>query len=135
MKNDEINFEKLRTFLSNKKVKEFLRWLKKDKRRIRLIHKILPVLITKYGKRLTFDEIVKLTKINRRSLCTILKQLKQLRIISDYDSETIVQLDQDDATTFATHEKKEKFFYRYRYQLYELENSSLIIAAIYGVCL
>ncbi len=117
MKNEEPIFEKLRTFLSNKKVKTFLLWLKKDKRRIRLIRKILPVLITKYGKRLTFDEIVKLTKVNRTSLGIIMKKLKQLRILSDYDSEKIIQLDQDNIITFATHEKKEKFFYRYRYQL------------------
>ncbi len=135
MKNDEINFEKMRTFLSNKRVKEFLRWLKKDKRRVRLIHKILPVLITKYGKRLSFAEIVKLTKINRTSLALIMKQLKQLKIISDYDAEKIIQLDRDDSITYATHERKEKFFYRYRYQLHDLENSSLTIAAIYGACL
>ncbi len=135
MKNEEPIFEKLRTFLSNKKVKTFLLWLKKDKRRIRLIRKILPVLITKYGKRLTFDEIVKLTKVNRTSLGIIMKKLKQLRILSDYDSEKIIQLDQDNIITFATHEKKEKFFYRYRYQLYDLENSILTISAIYGACL
>lgn len=135
MNKELIAFKKLTTFLSDQKNKDFLKWLKKDIRRIELARKILSILMKRYNTRLTFDEIANITKINRRSLSTILKKLKQVKILSDYDSEKIVQLKQRGDFSYATNNNLEKFFYRYRYQLYDLENSILTIVAIWAICL
>lgn len=128
-------FEKLSEFLSAQRNKDFLKWLKKDIRRTRLVGKILSILMKRYRTRLTFDEIASITKINRRSLSTILKKLKQVKILSDYDSEKIIQLKQSGSFSYATSNQSERFFYRYRYQLHDLENSMLIIAAVWAICL
>jgi selenocysteine lyase/cysteine desulfurase len=140
IENKEVTaYKNLIAFFKDKKSKMFLKWLKKDKRRINLFNKVMSVLLKQYTKRLTFDEIHKESKICKRSLIDVLKKLKQLKIITDYDEEKIVHIVCEyidgKKVEHAVNDQAEKFFYRYKYKLCNLENSNLLIVAIWAICL
>lgn len=118
----------------DKQANNFMKWLSKDKRRLILMKKVLNILIAHQDKRLTFDQLLKKTKTCRSSLSLIIKKLRDMQMISDYDTEMIIQKTRmQGKLEYTTGESEERFFYRYKYRFCNLERTSLLLAAIWGL--
>jgi len=121
-------------FFQNKQAINFIKSLNEDKRRLLLIKKILSILFKYQNTRLTFDQILKETKLCRSSLSSAIRKLKLIGVISDYDTEKIIQKNKtQDGFEYAINNDEERFYYRYRYKLKESDEAVLLLSAIWAL--
>lgn len=112
----------------------FMKWLNKDKRRLILMKKVLSILLEHQDKRLTFDQLLKKAKTCRSSLSLVIKKLRDMQMISDYDTEMIIQKTRmKGKIEYSSGENEERFYYRYKYRFCNLERTALLLAAIWGL--
>jgi hypothetical protein len=112
----------------------FMKWLNKDKRRLILMKKVLNILIEYQDKRLTFDQILKEAKTCRSSLSLIIKKLRDMQMISDYDTEMMIQKTRmKGKIEYTAGENEERFYYRYKYRFCNSKRTALLLAAIWGL--
>lgn len=134
----------LTNLFKDEQIMSFFNWLLRDKRRLININKILNILIKNQENPLTFSEISEKTSIRKMTLSEIIKKLRLLRMLADYDIENIVYrttkinttkdyAKAKKATEYSAKDEEIKLYYRYRYKFINFDRTTLILAAIWGL--
>lgn len=126
-----MNIKETLNFLQNKQNINFILWLNKDKRRLLLVKKVISALFKNQDNRLTFEQLLKETKLCRSSLSSIIKKLRLMKILSDYDAEKIIHKKfTTDGLEYTANNDEERFYYRYKYKFNDSNETALLITAI-----
>lgn len=129
-----MKIKEIAEFFQNKQAINFIKWLNKDKRRLILMKKVLGILFKNQDKRLTFDQLLKETKLCRSSLSTVIRKLRLMNMISDYDTEKIIEKTRTrDDFEYTIDENEERFYYRYRYRFNSSNQTALLLSAIWSL--